>query len=65
MNTKRFLTTLGIAALLMTTLAACDHLRSRDASADATQQQTEKEKAPSNVMPPGDRYSGSSSGGSQ
>lgn len=59
MNTKRFLASLGAAALLAGFLAACDHLRSRDANAnaDATQQE-QKAKAPSSVVPPGDRYNG-------
>jgi hypothetical protein len=57
MKTESLLSALGAAVLLAASLAACDHLRSRDANADSTQQE-QKAKAPASVVPPGDRYSG-------
>ena len=63
MKTRRFLATFAAAALLTGTLAACDRLRSRDANADSTQQEQQKAKAPSSVVPPSDRYSGNGGAG--
>ena len=61
MKIKRLMAALGAAAVFLTPLAACSHLRSADANADSNQQ--EKAKAPSNVLPPGDRYNGNSGPG--
>ena len=58
-KTKRSLAMLGSVATLaalLGPLAGCDHLRSKDANADATRREQEKPKEPVSLVPPSDRY---------
>ena len=65
--TKRMLAMLGGAATmaaLLGPLAGCDHLRSKDANADAMQHE-QKPKEPVSLVPPSDRYGAGAAANSQ
>ena len=62
MTMRRSLATLIVAGMLGGFVAACDHIRSDGSGKDPSKDDTTK-KEPVSVMPGGDRYSGSSGGG--
>jgi len=62
--TKPMLAMLGITAALLGPLTGCDHLRSKDANADATQHE-QKPREPVSLVPPSDRYGAGAAANSQ
>jgi hypothetical protein len=46
----------AVALLTLVMVAGCDHLRSRDASADEKEKVKTAETGPASTMPGGDRY---------